>query len=485
MKHKVSARFKAALIGFCYTLTAGFPALADDTEIFFASGATDSGKYPNVLFILDTSGSMKTEVGDTNKTRMQHMQEALTNILSSSTGVNVGLMRFNDPGGPILFPVSNISAELGAATPSTPQTSISSRIIDSADDAEEQSGSVNLNSARLEAVYVGGDTGTVAAQISIGADDAEEVLSSNTVTLNGNRININNGQINGFRFNNTGIPKGANISSATFSLTSRTNSADAMTLRLFGELNNDALAFSSNDGNISSRAKTTSYIDWAPDAWTQNQAYTSPDISSIVQELVNQSGWSEDDLVLLQTFQSGSGERQAYTFNSNEDKAATLSVSYQMGTPGQQTIGLRFRDVAIPQGAEITSAVIEFTAAQSTDKPFVNGLTVQGFDSDDADAFSATTTNITGRTGTSATVNWVPDAWSDDQVVQTPELKTIVQEIVDRGGWCGNNAMGFRISGEDLVNRVAHSVDGNPDLSEQPAGIGPPCGHQAAVEMDV
>ncbi len=464
MKYKVSAKFTAALFGFCYTLTAGFPALADDTEIFFGT-TVNTSKNPNVLFILDTSGSMKTEVGTTNKTRMQHMQEALTNILNSVTGVNVGLMRFNDPGGPILFPVSNISAELGAATPSTSETSISSRIIDSADDAEEQSGSVNLSSARLEAVYVGGDTGTVAAQISIGADDAEEVLSNNSVTLNGNRININNAQLNGFRFNNTGIPKGASISSATLSLTSRTNSADAMILRLFGELNNDALTFSTASGNISNRTKTTSYIDWTPDAWTQEQVYTSPDISSIVQELVNQTGWMEDDLVLLQTFQSGSGERQAYTFNSNETKAATLNVSYQMGTPGQQTIGLRFRDVGIPQGAQITSAVIEFTAAQSSDNPFISGLTVQGFDSDDAEAFAATTTNITGRTGTAATVNWIPDAWTDGDVVQTPNIKDVVQEIVDRSGWCGNNAMGFRISGADLVNRVAHSVDGNPDLA--------------------
>ncbi|MCG6969682.1 MAG: VWA domain-containing protein, partial [Gammaproteobacteria bacterium] len=468
MKNRLSARFTAALVGFCYALTAGFPALADDTEIFFGTAeqaAAGAGRYPNVLFILDTSGSMRTEVGDTNETRMQHMQEALTNILNNTTDVNVGLMRFNDPGGPILFPVSNIAADLSTVTPTASENSISSRILDSTDDAEEQGGSVNLNSARLEAVYIGGDTGTVASQISIGGDDAEEVLSNNNVSLGGNRININNNQINGFRFNNTGIPQGASISSATLSLTSRTTSDAAMTLRLYGELSNDALAFSSASGNLSSRTKTTSYVDWTPDAWTSNGVYTSQDISSVVQELVNQSGWMEDDLVLLQTFQSGSGERQAYTYNSNDAKAATLNVTYQMGTPGQQTIGLRFRDVGIPQGAEITGAVIEFTAAQSTDKPFITGLTVQGLDSDDSETFTATTTNITGRTGTTATVNWTPDAWADGDVVQTSDLKTIVQEIVDRSGWCGNNAMGFRISGEDLVNRVAHSVDGNPDLA--------------------
>ncbi|WP_455210277.1 PilC/PilY family type IV pilus protein [Kaarinaea lacus] len=464
MKTRVSAKFKAVLFGFCYTLSAGFPALADDTEIFFGN-TTNSTKLPNVLFILDTSGSMKTEVGNTNKTRMQHMQQALNNILTTATGVNVGLMRFNDPGGPILFPVSNISAELTTATPSASGTTVNSRIMDSADDAEEQSGSMNLNSARLEAVYVGGDTGTVALPIGVGEDDVEETLSNSNVTRNGKRININNNQINGFRFAGSGIPQGASISSATLSLTARTNSADAMTLRLFGELSNDAVPFSTASGNVSGRPKTSSYIDWVPDAWSTDQVYTSPDISSIVQELVNQNGWLEDDLVLLQTFQSGSGERQAYTYDANDAKAATLNVTYQMGTPGQQTIGLRFRDVGIPQGAQITSAVIEFTAAQSTDKPFITGLTIQGLDSDNTEAFSTSASNITGRSGTAATVNWAPAAWTDGDVVQTPEIKTLVQEIVDRAGWCGNNAMGFRISGEDLVNRVAHSFDGNPDLA--------------------
>ena len=387
MKYKVSAKFKAALFGFCYTLSSGFPAMADDTEIFFGNTVVN-GKYPNVLFILDTSGSMKTEVGNTNRTRMQHMQEALTNILNTATGVNVGLMRFNDPGGPVLFPVSNIAAELDVATPSASGNTVNSRIMDSADDAEEQGGSVTLDSARLEAVYVGGDTGTVSAQISIGNDDAEETLNNNSVSRNGNRINMNNNQINGFRFNNSGIPKGASISSATLSLTSRSNSSDAMTLRLFGELNNDAVTFANANGDISSRVKTSNYIDWTPDTWSLDQVVTSPDLSSIVQELVNQAGWMEDDLVLLQTFESGSGERQAYSYNASDTKAAKLDVSYQMGTPGQQTIGLRFQDVGIPQGAIITSAVIELTAAQSTSDSFTTGLTVQGLDSDDAEALA-------------------------------------------------------------------------------------------------
>ncbi len=42
------------------TLAGGAPASADDTEIFI--GQTDTGVKPNILFVLDTSGSMGTEV---------------------------------------------------------------------------------------------------------------------------------------------------------------------------------------------------------------------------------------------------------------------------------------------------------------------------------------------------------------------------------------------------------------------------------------
>lgn len=42
------------------TLAGAMPASADDTEIFI--GATNSGVKPNILFVLDTSGSMDTEV---------------------------------------------------------------------------------------------------------------------------------------------------------------------------------------------------------------------------------------------------------------------------------------------------------------------------------------------------------------------------------------------------------------------------------------
>ncbi|MGH8315619.1 MAG: hypothetical protein ACRETU_10775, partial [Steroidobacterales bacterium] len=55
-------RALSVLLGACYCLAVGTPALADDTEIFGASNAVGAGLKPNILFIVDTSGSMDTNV---------------------------------------------------------------------------------------------------------------------------------------------------------------------------------------------------------------------------------------------------------------------------------------------------------------------------------------------------------------------------------------------------------------------------------------
>ena len=47
--------------GLMLALTAGAPALADDTELLLVTPATSQNNKPNILFILDTSGSMDTE----------------------------------------------------------------------------------------------------------------------------------------------------------------------------------------------------------------------------------------------------------------------------------------------------------------------------------------------------------------------------------------------------------------------------------------
>ncbi|MEJ2687990.1 MAG: hypothetical protein P8124_12485, partial [Gammaproteobacteria bacterium] len=109
-------------------------------------------------------------------------------------------------------------------------------------------------------------------------------------------------------------------------------------------------------------------------------------------------------------------------------------------------VGVRFQDVAIPQGATITTAYIEFTANSANSE--TTNLLIEGEDSDDAAPFATTVDNIKSRTATSATVSWNNvAAWSAGLTYQSPSLTTIVQEIVNRGAWVSGNAMVFRLTG--------------------------------------
>lgn len=90
---------------------------ADDAEIYSASKPAVS---PNILFLLDTSGSMQEKVAaDANgveKTRMQVMQEVLGEVLKAApANLNIGLMRYGgeavDDANGVSFPISPIDAE--------------------------------------------------------------------------------------------------------------------------------------------------------------------------------------------------------------------------------------------------------------------------------------------------------------------------------------------------------------------------------------
>src|SRR5262245_43741629 len=63
------SRILSALLG-CMAVMLGAPAQADDSEVFTNAAFLAKGVQPNVLFIIDTSGSMTTKVNvwDSSKT---------------------------------------------------------------------------------------------------------------------------------------------------------------------------------------------------------------------------------------------------------------------------------------------------------------------------------------------------------------------------------------------------------------------------------
>jgi len=125
-----------------------------------------------------------------------------------------------------------------------------------------------------------------------------------------------------------------------------------------------------------------------------------------------------------------------------------------------QTVGLRFAGVAVPPGATITNAYVQFTT-QATGATAVTSLTIKGEAADNPGTFTTTIGNISARATTSAVVGWSVPIWTSvgaaGQDQRTPNLATVVQQLVSRPGWTNGNAIVLIITGTG--RRVAHTFD--------------------------
>ena len=77
---------------------------------------------------------------------------------------------------------------------------------------------------------------------------------------------------------------------------------------------------------------------------------------------------------------------------------------------GDQTVGMRFNGVEIPQGATITSAYIQFQVDEVN--TVATNLSIQGQASDSTVTFTASTGNVSSRPRTVAAVSWAPGPWT-------------------------------------------------------------------------
>jgi hypothetical protein len=126
-----------------------------------------------------------------------------------------------------------------------------------------------------------------------------------------------------------------------------------------------------------------------------------------------------------------------------------------------QTVGMRFTGITIPRQATIVNAWVQF----QTDETGTTGttLTVWGQNSDNALAFTSTAGNISSRPKTAAGVTWPQVAgWTSigaqGDAQRTPNIASIIQEIVDHAGWTSGNALALIVTGTG--KRVAEAHDG-------------------------
>ena len=326
-------------------------------------------------------------------------------------------------------------------------------------------------------------------------------------------------QLIGMRFNSIAIPKGALITNAylQFTVDNNNKNTDPCNLFIYAELSSNAVAFNTSQAfNLSSRNFIKDSIAWniAPGTWSvigeNSLDQRSTNISSLIQQIVNQQDWNPGNSLAL--FIKGSGLREAESYDGSPADAPLLVIEFtpvlnlttkisspeddieeylpgpnQTKVPGNmdigssdlelgmetagnvdpQYIGLRFAALDIPKSSVIKSAYLQFTVDNTNKNTDPNKLTIWVENTSNAQAYNANDPfNLTKRAVLNDSIIWeIPNgSWTvigqkgADQ--RSTDISKLVQQIVNQDNWTSGNAISFFIKGVGL--REAESYDGSP-----------------------
>ncbi len=229
-----------------------------------------------------------------------------------------------------------------------PPLALDTRVAQSSDDAIERSddGSVDLDSPTLELI---GDAGTHTA---------------------------------GLRFQGITIPQGEKVLRAYVEFTAADTDGKTTQLTFHGQAVDNAATFGSADHDISTRTMTSAAVQWqGVPGWTQVHAtYRSPDLSPIIQEVVDRVGWSAGNALAL--IITGSGKREAVSYDGDPDLAPKLHIEYEgepptcfsLATAAEPAAGGTVAAAPAPNcgGTKYTAGTqVQLTAQPATDYVFV------------------------------------------------------------------------------------------------------------------
>ncbi|NND93084.1 MAG: VWA domain-containing protein, partial [Granulosicoccus sp.] len=447
-------------LGLLLSFAGVLPAVADDTEIFFGRSSDAFNSNPNILFVLDNSGSMnRKDDGFGNLTRMDRLKTAMSLLLDQSSSYNVGLMAFQgwNHGGVIRYPIGYLESDSeDLCNGICPDELIVARPDGGINDGAEHDTSkdVTLDAQTLVMANVIGtettDTtgGTETTRTALAVADVSEYAPADGSAL----INYNNQASNrwfydgvagngeghfAYRFDNINIPAGATVTQAriTFTQTSLANQPGNVSAYVRAEATPSPEAYPDGTNGTLSLAErrdplrsTSTLIPWDPvppdnssgasaDP-TSGTTIDTPDLGSLLTELVSLPGWADGNSMSFlidpfdsyspaatdsrEVYGSAAGIDQvpvlSYTFTEapNPDLTTTTVVAsshvdevtdqntagvsrntgnalselfYAGNTNEPRQLALRFDNIAIPVGAVIKTAYLTLSTAATTDIP--------------------------------------------------------------------------------------------------------------------
>lgn len=498
---------------------------ADDTEIFFGGPSIDDGVRPNVLFILDNSGSMQWSTSSNSnppsgeKSRMQILKDSFAQIMSTAGAINAGVMVLNprdEYGGTrMVYPVTYINDQLPS---SVQQVATTPRILVSGDDATQSSlgGGADISSTRLQMGYVSTTTSIFTTQKSVlRRDDAffqsvfgganyacamnENGSNHNTsgdACGNDDRDNINirsnndtgsanDNPIRGtamMHFTGLNVPPAAGLDTsfkAYLDLRPTQNNGTRPTISVTVQDSKSPpppqSLYKVDDGrtylpnvNIPSPNNWDTSNNTRLDITDQVKQVLDNDSDSLSSLFLKVRATTASDYIFCMASGSGSVGSQCGT-SGGVYKAPTIVIEYNSSSTVSETksAALRFQEIGIPKGATIESARIDFAPAAGNLPGDTLTLDVKAELVGDASIIEAGS-DVMGRTPKTTAISWTVPEWAAEAPpieVQGPDVTSLVQQVVNTSGWCGNNSMAFFFEPESGNSvRTAFSLEGGIGL---------------------
>ncbi len=174
-------------------------------------------------------------------------------------------------------------------------------------------------------------------KIIVNSDDGEEDYDTTWYPngYTGNQISIGNDNTGsndaGLRFLRPLLPNNVKITKAILRVKSAVNSTKRPVLVIKGIKQTSTLSFDSTH-RPSQQPKTTATVAWVPGAdWVINTWYESPDIKSVIQEIIDQTEFTNKaiGLVIEDNASPANNYENIWDFNSGAASAAQLVLTLE------------------------------------------------------------------------------------------------------------------------------------------------------------
>lgn len=177
-----------------------------------------------------------------------------------------------------------------------------------------------------------GFSGDTLIKVIASADDAEENMANSDVNIASAYLDFTIDTLVGVRFSHPNIPQGKEILSSYIQFIAGSTSDTNATISIIGEYGNNARVYQNLPLNISGRRLTNEAITWSPASWNEGDTVKTPDITTIISEIINQPGWSEYSSMGF-VFKTTEGQRSVYSYDGDAAKSAVLYYEYRTVNP--------------------------------------------------------------------------------------------------------------------------------------------------------